>query len=144
MAAMELLCHLIGVDSQKLSKEENLILEAILFTRLCDELKEILRKQYKNYFYLMRLDLKLEDDVLEESFIRCILNDILASEAYTLPGIAIYTQTPEDALYEILSGNNNNPSLTLSRKIIELHLSIRKELYQSILVKIVKDTEVIA
>lgn len=38
MPALEPLCHLIGINSQKLSKDEMLLLEAELFARICEEL----------------------------------------------------------------------------------------------------------
>jgi hypothetical protein len=136
MSALELLCHVIGVDSQKLTKEETLLLEAELFYQLCDALKEILNMQFKDYFQLFKFNSEMEDAVIEANFMRCIINDILSSETYTLSGIAFYTQTPEDIIYELAAGSNTSPSFYLSRKIIELHRSVRPELYRDILKKI--------
>lgn len=135
MPAMELLCHIIGVNPHELSKEENLILEAELLAYLCNELKKLFKNQFKDYFRLMKYNSNMEDSVIDENFIRCIINDILSTETYTLPGIAFYTQTPEDIIYEIVTGKNTSPSLFLSRKIIELHKSIRRDLYKEILSK---------
>src|SRR5579871_2017357 len=98
MPAMELLCHIIGIKSHRLSKEENIILEAELFSRLCEELKNIFKANLKNYFRIMKFNSEMEDNVIEASFIRCIINDILSTESYTLLGIACYTQTPEDII----------------------------------------------
>lgn len=138
MSATELLCRTIDVDPQKLSKEENLILEAELFTFLCSQFKTLFKCQLKNYFRFIKLSVEMEEAVIDEVFIRCIINDILSSEAYTLSGIAFYTQIPEDTLYEVAIGQNTNPSLFLSRKIIELHRSVRPELYREVLKKISK------
>lgn len=60
MAAMELLCHLVGVNPSKLSKEEMMVVEAELFIRLCEELKEVFRKQYEDYFRLMKFTIEKE------------------------------------------------------------------------------------
>lgn len=141
MSALELLCHIIGVNSQKLSREENLILEAELFYQICDELKKILWERFKEYFRLLKFDCEMEDTVIEANFMRCIINDILASEAYTLSGIACYTQTPEDIIYEVAAGCNTSPSFYLSRKIIEIHRNVRPELYKEIMKKITCDLD---
>lgn len=77
--------------------------------------------------------------MFEDSFTRCIINDILASGEYTLSGIACYTQTPEEVVYELAVGNITNPSMIFFRNIIELHRSIRVELYQAIMEKIISE-----
>jgi hypothetical protein len=132
MAAMDPLCHLIGINSKKFSKEENSLLEAELFIRICDELKEVFRQQYKNFFHLMKFNVTKEDAMLERNFIRLILKDILSTEEYTLQGIATYTDTHEDIIHELASGLNTKPLAACLRKVIELHRSVRRELYQAI------------
>ena len=139
MPAMELLCQIIGIDPQNLSKEENTLLEAELFSQLCDELKKIFKLQFKEYFQLMKFNIEKEDAMIEANFIRCVINDILSTENYTLSGIAFYTQTPEDIIYEVAMGSNTSPSLLLSRKIIEIHKTVRQDLYRELLHKITKE-----
>ncbi len=78
--------------------------------------------------------------MLEGNFIRLVINDILLTEEYTVQGIACYTQTPEDVIYDIAMGNNLAPSFPLSRKIIEIHRSIRPDLYSNILKKILSNS----
>lgn len=132
MAAMEPLCHLLGVNSKKLSKEENSLLEAELFIHVCNTLKEIFRKSYKDFFRLMKFTVNMEDIMLERNFIRLILSDILSTEEYTLQGIAQYTDIHEDIIQELASGLNTKPLAICLRKIVELHRSVRRELYQEI------------
>lgn len=139
MSAIQPLCHLIGINSKKFSKKEYRLLEAEIFTRICEELKEIIRNQNKDYFCLMKLDLKKENIMVENILIKSIINDILSTEEYNLSGIAYYTDTPEEIIFEIASGRNKNPTLFLSTKIIiELHRSVRPNLYQEIIKKILK------
>lgn len=132
MAAMEPLCHLIGINSKKFSKEEFKLLEAEIFIRIYDELKEIFRKKYKDFSYLIKLTINQENTMLEKNFTQIILNDILSTEEYTLQGIAHYTDIPEDVIHELASGLNTKPLVTCLRKVIELHRLVRRELYQSI------------
>ena len=139
MSATEFLCQMIGVSPHKLSKEENIILEAELFTRVCEELKEIFKIQYKDYFRLMKCNTETENMMMEARFVRCVINDILSTEEYTLPGIACYAQIPEEVVYEIAMGLNTSPSAIFLRKIIELHRSIRRDLYREIIRKITTD-----
>lgn len=137
MSAIEPLCCLIGIDKRKLSKKESILIEADLFSRICDELKEVFRQQYKTYFCLMRFTLEMENTMLEEIFISSIIRDILSTGEYTLQGIARYTDTHEDVIQELASGINKQPLAILFRKIIELHRSVRFEIYNAIAKKIV-------
>lgn len=134
------LCHLLEINSIKLSKEANQILEAELFTYLCKEFKEIFRQKYTDYFRLMKMNKLMENMMLETNCVRLIIDDILATEAYTLEGIACYTDTHEDIIHEIMIGRNTDPSYSIVRKIIELHKSVRPNLYNDLVNKIIKNT----
>lgn len=136
MPALELFCHMLGVNSKQFSKEEVLILEAELFVRICEEIEKIYKKYYKEYFRLMRFNTQMEDNMIQSNFIRCLINDIVATEAYTLSGIALYTQTPEEVIFDLIAGCNESPTLSLPRKIIELHRSVRPDIYKNILKKL--------
>lgn len=135
MPTIEYLCRIIGINPHRLSKEENQILEAELFYSLCKELNHLFKNESGLYFRLIKFGALMEEMMIEENFMRCVINDLVYSESYTLSGIATYTQTPEDIIQEIAIGKNTNPSLHLARKIIELHRNIRPELYKKILEK---------
>ncbi len=139
MAALELLCHFMGIDSKQFSKEENIILEAELYTRITNEPWESYQTQYDDYFYFFKFNLEKENMMMELNFIRCLIDDILKSEAYNLSGIAYYTQTPEEVIQDVLIGYKVSPVIAFTRKLIELHKSIRPEVYQNIIKKITPD-----
>jgi hypothetical protein len=139
MPATELLCRLARIQPSDLSKDENIIIEAELFARVCEQLKETFKDKYKDYFRVIKLNKDMEKVMMEDSFTRCIINDILATEEYTLSGIALYTQTPEDIVYELASGTITNPTIVFFRKIIELHRSVRVDLYNAIMEKIITE-----
>ena len=80
--------------------------------------------------------------MIETNLIRCVINDILLTEEYTLPGIAHYTDTPEEVIFELASGLNSSPTLLVSRKIIELHRTIRPQLYAGIVHKVTHNNSV--
>ncbi len=136
MAALQPLCYLIGISAEDLTKKEKLILEAELFVQICLELKNHHRMQFKNYFRLIKLTLEMEDSMLENNFAQLIIKDILLTEQYTLEGIARYTDTPEDFIYEVITSSHTSPSLSILRKLIELHKSVRPDIYEEILKKI--------
>lgn len=136
MSAVEPLCKLIGINPHQISKEENLILEADLFTRICEELKEIFREQFKNYFRLLKLTIEKENHMLESNFVRLIIKDILSTEEYTMSGIAQYADIHEDVVDEVIAGRNTNPSAIFLRKVIELHRSVRCDVYNLIIKKV--------
>lgn len=136
MPAIEPLCRLMGINPINLTREENILLEIELFARICEELKEVFREQNKKYFQLMKFTIEKENIMLETKFVRSIIQDILSTYQYNLQGIAHYTDTHEDIIQEVYTGQNQNPSSTLLRKIIELHRTVRHDLYFQITKKI--------
>ena len=138
MQPMELLQGVIGIEVRKLSKKENVVLEAELFIRVCDIIKEIFRKKNKYYFGVAKFNNKMENAMLDANFLRYMIHDILGSEEYSLEGIAYYTETPEEVICDVLSGRNTNPSLPLSWKIIGMHRTVRATLYREAWEKMVE------
>lgn len=136
---MELLYSLLEIDSNKISKAEAVILEADLFARLCCELMNFFESQYQNFLHFLKSDFNTEENMLNVNLVRCMINDILSTDEYSLNGIASYTQLPEDILYDLATGQNTDPSLILSRRILELHRSVRPDLYRRIIKKIKKE-----
>lgn len=136
MAATEQLCRLLGIDPKCLTPQENLILELDLFTRICEKLKEIYKAKYKDYFSLINISIEKENSMLEAKILRLIIHSILETEEYSLTGIACYTQTTIDVICDIASGKNKAPSLQVARKIIELHRTVRSDLYKEVIKKI--------
>ena len=139
MAVMESFFHLAWVSPCKLTKDENKFLQTEIFIRIYDELKEYFKAQHQDYFDLMKFDAQMENAIMEGNFFRCLIKDILSTEEYSLSGIAYYTHSSEEVIYDVVIGLNTNPSLSLARKIIELHRSIRPELYRAIVAKIVNE-----
>ncbi|HSW68789.1 MAG TPA: hypothetical protein VLI69_01355 [Gammaproteobacteria bacterium] len=137
MSAVQPLCILMGVKPHKISKETYLCLEAELFAKICEALTEYFRNQQKEYFNVMKFTTRMENAMLEENFIRLIIDDVLLTKEYTAKGIAQYADTHEDVVCEVMLGINTNPSAKLLRRVIELHRTVRKELYQNIMKKIV-------
>lgn len=136
MSAIEPLCSAIGINPRNLSRKENFLLEAGLFLEVSNEIKEMFKTQHKEYFCLMNFNKEMENTMIELNFIRLLIQDILESEAYNLSGIACYTQTPEDAIQDLIIGPSDNPILMFPRKLIELHRLIRPNLYKNIIKKI--------
>jgi hypothetical protein len=138
MAAIKPFYQWIDINLSDFTKEELLLLEAEFFIHLCAELKEFFRQQYLEYFRLLKFNHIEGDNMLEENFLRFILVDILSTDNYTTLGVAQYSNTHEDVIQEVVDGRNTNPSAALLRKIIDLHRSVRHELYSAILNKFLK------
>lgn len=79
--------------------------------------------------------------MIEEKLLSCVVNDILNTKEFTLTTIAIHTHAPEEVVHDIAAGINTNPSSTLFRRIIKLHASLRPDLYQEIVNKIIHDPQ---
>lgn len=136
MPALEPLCRLIGINPNQLIKEEKTLLEAELFASVCVELKEIFREQHREYFCLMKLTIEKENTMLESKFVRLVIQDILSTKEYNLEGIAHYTNTHKEVIHEIYTEQNPYPSASFLRKLIELHRTVRRDLYLHIIRKI--------
>lgn len=136
MAAVVPLSQLMRIDVSNLSKQELLILEAELYVRICEGLKEAFSEQYKDYFRLMNTPNEKESYMLESNFVSSIVKDILSTQEYTLQGIAEYTDFHEDVVVDVIAGRNVCPSSAFLKRIIELHRSVRSDLYKTIMKKI--------
>jgi hypothetical protein len=136
MAAVQPLGQLVGLPTNKLTREENLIVEIELLTRIYEELREYIKIQQQDYFRLLKLNEEMESAMLDGNLIRHLINDILVTEEYSVEGIASYTGTSEDVIFDVVAGKNLAPSLPLSHKLISLHKSVRPRLYQDIMKKI--------
>lgn len=137
MSAMESLYRVFKINSAKFSRNEIQILEGELFDRVYNELMVFFKSQNTTHVCFENLNKDKEKAMIEDNFARCVINDILSTEEYTLPGIARYTQMPEDVIYDVITGRNTSPSAKFVRRVIELHRSVRKDLYKSILNKII-------
>lgn len=137
MSVMEPLCCLFGVNPNFLTQEEKTLLEGELIVRICDELKEIFREEYKNYFCLINFTLEKENFMLESTFIQSIIKDIVSSKEYNLQGIAYYTDSFEEVIEDFMIGCNTAPSVIFFCKLVNLHRSVRPDIYNSIIQKII-------
>jgi hypothetical protein len=113
-----------------------MIAEAEILSQVYTHLRNYFQDQFKNYFYIMKFTAEMENNMLDTNFIPNLINDILNSKQYTLEGIACYTYSFEEVIADIVSGKNYEPTFLLGRKIIDLHRSVRPELYQQIIRKI--------
>lgn len=132
MAALESLSYLMGIDTHTLRHKEKILFEAELFTHICEELKEEFRKKHKDYFYSIKFANEKENLMLEARLVQDVIQDILSTDEYNLKGIAYYTDSFEEVVEEFATGINTNPSAIFLRKLILLHLSVRRELYNYI------------
>lgn len=137
MSAIEPYYSLISTSAKHLSESETRLLEADIFCSLCKEIKLYLKeKYYQEIIFLMRLSKKEEEVMLETNFLKTIIDDILATNEYTLTGIAYYTDTPEDVIVEIVTGKNQRPSAIFMQRVIDLHRLVKKDLYKQLAKKI--------
>ena len=134
MATVEYLCCMAGIDPKKLSKEENLLLEVVLICGVCDELVQVYKIKFPDN--IRKNFQEKEGMITHGNVINLIVQDLIKSNDYTITGVASYSNVPEEVIYDIAIGNNNNPSLEVARKIIELHKTARAELYQKVMQKI--------
>lgn len=139
MPAVESLSQLIGINTNKLNKNETQLLEADIFFRVCSEVMSYLQMCYQDDFQLTPGDTIKEKEEMDMQFLRCLIKDLIKTKQYTLSGIAAYTQIPEDMIGEYLSGNKFSPALFFLRRLIDIHRTVRPEVYQEVLKKVRND-----
>jgi len=133
MSKMGFLFCSLNQGNCRLSPAEKILLEVKLFIHLYHELSDIFMSRYMGYQKLIKYD--QEKNMNGIKFMQEVIKDILSTEEYSLAGIANYTRIPEDVLSDIAAGMNANPTLELSRKLFELHVTVRRELYDRIMRK---------
>ena len=132
MTVLQPLSEIFHIRLCKFPKKSLQFLEAEIFTLIHDELKKIFRKKLSDYFQIIKLPFEKENTMMDEMFVSTLLHDILATEEYDLKGISRYTNLHEDVIQEALDGRNTNPSIMLVRKCIDLHKTVKPELYDAI------------
>lgn len=132
---MEQLFEYVGINISLLSAEERAYLEVDIFMRLCEEVKKYFMEEFKGYFGLTD-HISKETSILDIRFIHFMLNQILKTEEYSLNEIAYYTYTPIEIIYEIIMGKNERPPGIFIVKLMELHSTVKHDLYRMIRNKI--------
>lgn len=131
MASTGLLEILLRGQYDSLTKKEKLLLEIVFFKYLHEEL------QY-SFSSTKRKNKRTEKSMLNGNVIRVLINDLLTSEEYSIEGLANYTGYSEDVIYDVAAGINDQPTLALSTKIIELHSVARQDIYNTLITKVIK------
>lgn len=131
----DLVCCLLG-STPKLYPSEKNLLEIKLFAYICNELTKIFNSRYSEFQRLIKFSHYQEDDMCNTPVMQEIIKDILSTNEYSLTGIATHTRIPEEILTDLIIGINNNPTFELSKRIFELHISVRPKLYDEIMKKI--------
>lgn len=136
MSKMDLFCNILKNFKSDISPIEKILLEAKIIINIYRELSTIFKSRYENYQKLIKSQ---EEYMLNVNFMKEIINDIISSEEYSLTGIANYTSSPEEVLSDIAAGINTNPTFVLSMKIFELHATVRPDLYNRVMRKVVSE-----
>ncbi len=133
----ELLCHRVGCNPAQLTKLEMLLLENLILEEIYRDIQAIIKANKQFYCKLIRSEAELEDDMLEKEVLLYVIHDLMNGGDYTLAGLALYTHTHEDVLFDIVTGQNANPSFVLSRRLFVLHRFVKPEYYDAIVQKVI-------
>lgn len=134
---MEGLFNVVGINLSQLTKNEKFLFESYILVCLHRELFKKFKLDHGKSLDFIKYDATTEDMMLETNFLLYIIKDILATEEYSLIGIANYTRMPEEVIYDLVSGMNKAPSSLLWQKIINLHSLVRRDLYCELIKKII-------
>lgn len=143
MSKTDLVYCLLNKQNLKLSAAEKFFVEILLFTRLYQNVYELFRSQHKEYRQLIKFDPSKEENMYGLKFMQEMVKDILSTKEYSLAGISTHTQIPEEILSDMVAGMNTNPTFEISRKIFEIHIGVRRELYNKLMQKIISEYSMI-
>jgi len=129
------LSSLFGIEPSRMSKTENIIIETYLLSKIHKHLINFFKSTHKNNFYSIKLGYEMEYTMLESDISRLLISDILSTEEYTLQGIATYTNSHPDIIVDVAAGRNI-PTAPLYQRILDLHITVRRNLYDCIVKKI--------
>ncbi len=127
MTATDLVISLLRDPCDNLTQNEKTFLEMITFNYLYQQLLTTFQETFGNH---------REEFMIDGVLIQNLVNDLIASSDYSISALASYTGYPEDVIYDLASGMNLQPTLSLSTKIIELHALSRREFYSGLIRKI--------
>lgn len=144
MAACEYLAMDIGINCKQLTDIERCLLEVEIIYQLWSEIEKLYGRESIS---ILKIENDMNPNITKgkganmsmKNIIQLILNDLIENEEYNITGLATYTQSTPDVIFDVVSGLNQNPSMALSRKIIELHRLARRDVYLGILMKIIKN-----
>jgi hypothetical protein len=129
------ICDVIG--TKKMINDEKCFLELFIYRYLYHELKHIFIQHDKNKpWHNQTLFTEEEQSMIDGVLIQKLTNDLISSGEYDLHALATYTGYPEDAIFDIATGLNNNPTVKIANRIIDLHATSRKQLYTALIKKI--------
>lgn len=138
---MEALLNELDINMFNLSKKDKFLFRSFLFVQIYRELNERFESRYEQYLKLIKCDLTKESVMLEANFLIHVIQDILLTNEYSLTGIANSIRMPEETIYDLVAGLNKNPSSDLWVKIIELHSTVRRDLYRDLINKIMSNQD---
>jgi len=104
------------------AKEKRKLLKSFL---LCC-LHQLFCEQFKKKIELSNF--KMECYEMDSKIIQILIHDIIETEEYTLEGIAYYTHIPYDVIYAAAYGINNQFSITLWAKLVELYIQVKPDI----------------
>ncbi len=135
MAKTDLVFSTFKESGSILLEGERCFLEIKLLIHFYEGLLELFNNRYNDYLKLIQSN--YERNWTSIKFMQELIKDILATEEYTLSGIAEYSNIPEEVLYDVAAGVNDNPSFDISRKLFQLHMTLRPDIYKNILQKVI-------
>lgn len=141
MSATDLLSCVFRLDTRKLTHTEKVRLEARFISLIYQEFQKHFRSRCDDLMSVFNSIDAMEENMYRMNFVGEMINDILMTEEYSLSGIACHTRIPEEVLYDVVAGLNTNPTLDLSRRIFELHATVKKDFYTALLKKISADLD---
>jgi hypothetical protein len=75
----------------------------------------------------------LECYLMDRKIIQLFIHEIIATNEYTLEGIAYQTRIPYDVIYEAASGINGEFSIILWARIITLYIEVKPEVAEKLI-----------
>ncbi len=104
-------------------KKERKLLKVFLLSRI----HQLFFDYFKNQLEL-DTNFSMECYAMDNKLIQFLINGIIKTGEYTLEGISYHTHIPFDIIFDAVCGINNQFSMTLWIKIINLYLEVNPDI----------------
>ncbi|OGT36243.1 MAG: hypothetical protein A3F11_06800 [Gammaproteobacteria bacterium RIFCSPHIGHO2_12_FULL_37_14] len=115
-------------------KNERKILKAFLLGRLHRLFCELLQ----NKMQCNQNNSSMECYAMDSKIIQLLIQGIVETGEYTLEGIAFYTRIPFDVIYDAACGINNQFSITLWARVVDLYTQVKPDVAQVLIDKLLE------
>ncbi|HSW94167.1 MAG TPA: hypothetical protein VLJ15_07440 [Gammaproteobacteria bacterium] len=105
---------------------------------LLGQLYQLLSGLFRNKIQFDENNSSMECYAMDGKIIQLLIQSIVETGEYSLEGIALYTHIPFDVIYDAACGVNNQLSVTLWARVVDLFMKVKPDVAQILIDKLLE------